>query len=203
MEPTATKHTRRSRATREALVTAARGLFAERGYAGVGTEEIVRAAGVSRGALYHQFRDKSDLFDATVQTIEAELTERIADQVMGAADDPVQALKEGARAFLHAFAEPDVERILLLDAPGVLGWRRWREIGQEHGLGVIAKTLEAAMASGALAARPVAPLAHVLLGALDEAALVVAHSDDPAATRAQMADTLEDLLDGLLAGGGR
>ncbi|MFF8955072.1 TetR/AcrR family transcriptional regulator [Streptomyces sp. NPDC014894] len=203
MEPTATKHTRRSRATREALVAAARGLFAERGYAGVGTEEIVRAAGVSRGALYHQFRDKSDLFDATVQTIEAELTERIADQVMGTADDPVQALKEGARAFLHAFAEPDVERILLLDAPGVLGWRRWREIGQEHGLGVIAKTLEAAMASGALAARPVAPLAHVLLGALDEAALVVAHSDDPAATRAQMADTLEDLLDGLLAGGGR
>ncbi|MER6910312.1 TetR/AcrR family transcriptional regulator [Streptomyces sp. NPDC000594] len=203
MESSGTKHTRRSRATREALVAAARGLFAERGYAGVGTEEIVRAAGVTRGALYHQFRDKTDLFDATVQAVEAELTERIADEVMGAAADPVQALKAGARAFLDAFAEPDAERILLLDAPGVLGWRRWREIGQEHGLGVISKALEAAMASGALTTRPVAPLAHVLLGALDEAALMVAHSDDPEATRAQMTDTLEHLLDGLLTRDGR
>ncbi|GLF92947.1 TetR/AcrR family transcriptional regulator [Streptomyces yaizuensis] len=203
MESSGTKHTRRSRATRDALVAAARGLFAERGYAGVGTEEIVRAAGVTRGALYHQFRDKTDLFDATVQAVEAELTGRIAGQVMGAATDPVLALKAGARAFLEAFAEPDVERILLLDAPGVLGWRRWREIGQEHGLGVISKALEAAMASGALAARPVAPLAHVLLGALDEAALMVAHSDDPEATRVEMAETLEHLLDGLLTRDGR
>ncbi|MGW1145922.1 TetR/AcrR family transcriptional regulator [Streptomyces sp. NPDC002454] len=203
MESAGNKHARRSRETRAALVAAARELFAERGYADVGTEEIVRAAGVTRGALYHQFRDKADLFDATVQTVEAELTERIAGGVMADAVDPVVALKAGARAFLDAFAEPDVERILLLDAPGVLGWRRWREIGQEHGLGVIAAALEAAMANGALGRRPVAPLAHVLLGALDEAALLVAHSDDPAATRAEVADTLDHLLDGLLAHGER
>ncbi|MFI5617859.1 TetR/AcrR family transcriptional regulator [Streptomyces sp. NPDC051567] len=179
-------------------MTAARRLFAERGYAGVGTEEIVKAAGVTRGALYHQFRDKTDLFDATVQAVEAEVTERIAARLTGAAD-PVQALKEGARAFLDAFAEPDVERILLLDAPGVLGWQRWREIGQDHGLGVITKALEAAMATGALATRPVPPLAHVLLGALDEAARMVAHAEDPEATRTEMAETLEHLLEGLLA----
>jgi AcrR family transcriptional regulator len=198
MESMETKHARRSRATREALVAAARKLFAERGFAGVGTEEIVRAAGVTRGALYHQFRDKTDLFDATVRAVEAEVTARIAEGAMETAADPVQALKAGARAFLDAFAEPDVERILLLDAPGVLGWRRWREIGQEHGLGLIEATLEAAMAGGALAVRPVAPLAHALLGALDEAALMVAHSDDPGATRAEMADALDHLLDGLL-----
>ncbi|MFE9933750.1 TetR/AcrR family transcriptional regulator [Streptomyces sp. NPDC005533] len=202
MELTGTKHTQRSRATRAALIAAARSLFAERGYAGVGTEEIVRAAGVTRGALYHQFRDKNDLFDATVQTVEAELTERIAGQVMTTATDPVQALKVGARAFLDAFAEPDVERVLLLDAPGVLGWRRWREIGQEHGLGVITAALEAAMAAGALAPRPVPPLAHILLGALDEAALMVAHADDPGATRTEMAEALEHLVDGLLVRNG-
>ncbi|MEW1547332.1 TetR/AcrR family transcriptional regulator [Streptomyces tsukubensis] len=198
MEPTGTKHTQRSRATRAALVSAARALFAERGYAGVGTEEIVRAAGVTRGALYHQFRDKNDLFDATVRTVEAELTERIAGQVMASSADPVQALKTGARAFLDAFAEPDVERILLLDAPGVLGWRRWREIGQEYGLGVIAAALESAMASGAMPPRPVPPLAHILLGALDEAALMVAHADDPETARAEAVDALEHLVDGLL-----
>ncbi|MEU3597224.1 TetR/AcrR family transcriptional regulator [Streptomyces sp. NPDC006798] len=198
MESADNKHGRRSRATREALIAAARGLFGERGYAGVGTEEIVRVAGVTRGALYHQFRDKADLFDATVQVVEAELTGRIASRTMEAAADPVEALKAGARAFLDAFAEPDVERMLLLDAPGVLGWPRWREIGQQHGLGLIAATLEAAMASGVLERRPVTPLAHVLLGALDEAALTVAHSDDPPATRAEMADALEHLLNGLL-----
>ncbi|MCM2389899.1 TetR/AcrR family transcriptional regulator [Streptomyces albipurpureus] len=183
-------------------MAAARRLFAERGYAGVGTEEIVKAAGVTRGALYHQFRDKSDLFDATVQAVEADITQHIRTEVLATAPDPVQALREGARAFLDAFTEPEAERILLLDAPGVLGWRRWREIGQEHGLGVITTALEAAMAKGALAPRPVHPLAHVLLGALNEAALTVAHSDDPEATRAEMTDALDHLLDGLLARGG-
>ncbi|GAA2482680.1 TetR/AcrR family transcriptional regulator [Streptomyces gobitricini] len=199
MESTSSKHAQRSQATRAALVTAARQLFAERGYAGVGTEEIVRAAGVTRGALYHQFRDKADLFDAAVQAVEAEVTQRIATQVLATAADPVQALQAGARAFLDIFAEPELERILLLDAPGVLGWQRWREIGADHGLGVITATLEAAIAAGALASQPVRPLAHLLLGALDEAALMVAHAEDPEATRAEMAAALERLLEGLLA----
>ncbi|MGX2994565.1 TetR/AcrR family transcriptional regulator [Streptomyces sp. JNUCC 64] len=192
------KHAQRSRATRTALVTAARRLFGERGYAGVGTEEIVRAAGVTRGALYHQFRDKTDLFDAVVRTVEAEVTERIAGRAMAEADDPVAALRAGARAFLDAFAAPETERILLLDAPGVLGWARWREIGQEYGLGVVTAALEAAIAAGALARQPAAPLAHLLLGALDEAALKVAHAEDPEAARVEMTAALERLLDGLV-----
>ncbi|MEU5397725.1 TetR/AcrR family transcriptional regulator [Streptomyces sp. NPDC005963] len=198
MESASSKHAQRSQATRAKLVGAARQLFAERGYAGVGTEEIVKAAGVTRGALYHQFRDKTDLFDATVQAVEADITRHITTEVLATASDPVQALKDGARAFLDAFTEPDAERILLLDAPGVLGWRRWREIGQDHGLGAITAALEAAMAAGAFTPRPVPPLAHVLLGALNEAALTVAHADDPRATRTEMAEALEHLLDGLL-----
>src|SRR5262249_41382926 len=121
-----TKHDVRSEATRRQLVTAARALFGARGYADVGTEEIVRAAGVTRGALYHQFRDKADLFAAVAEEIEAEIAERIA---AGAADveaDPLQMLRTGAQLFLDACAEPEVERVILLDAPAGMGIGAWR-----------------------------------------------------------------------------
>ena len=111
-----TKHDLRSEATRRQLVSAARALFGGRGYADVGTEEIVRSAGVTRGALYHQFRDKADLFAAVAEEVEAEIAERIATGAAGAADDPMGALRAGVRLFLDACAEPEVERIILLDA---------------------------------------------------------------------------------------
>src|SRR3954464_13244035 len=126
------KQEQRSRATREKLLTAARELFAERGYAAVGTEEIVRAAGVTRGALYHQFRDKAALFEAVVEAVEAETTDAIAARAAGA-EDPLQALRLGSRAFLAICADPHVERILLLDAPAVLGSERWRQVRPHHG----------------------------------------------------------------------
>src|SRR5258708_14545782 len=104
-----TKHDLRSEATRKLLVTAARALFGARGYAGVGTEEIVRAAGVTRGALYHQFRDKAGLFAAVAEQVEAEITERIAAGAAGAAAaaDPLGVLRAGAQLFLDSCAEPE------------------------------------------------------------------------------------------------
>ncbi|HEX9966309.1 MAG TPA: helix-turn-helix domain-containing protein, partial [Solirubrobacterales bacterium] len=165
----------RSQATRGALVAAARRLFAERGYAGVGTEEIVRAAGVTRGALYHHFADKRDLFEAVYEQLEADLTERIASGALAAnADSPLAAMRAGAAMFLRACTEPEAQQIALLDGPAVLGWDRWREIGAEHGLGLIEATLRAAIEADAIPRQPVRPLAHVLMGALDEAALLVA-----------------------------
>ena len=121
------KHDLRSEATRRLLVTAARTLFGERGYASVGTEEIVRAAGVTRGALYHQFRDKADLFAAVAEQVEAEIVTRVAEGAV-AAVGPVEELRTGMRLFLDACAEPEVERIILLDAPAVLGWEAWRDL---------------------------------------------------------------------------
>ena len=188
------KHAIRSKGTRAALVRAARALFAERGYAAVGTEEIVRAAGVTRGALYHQFRDKAELFDAVVVAVEGDVTQRIVAGALTGAASPAAALRAGARAFLEVCAEPEVERILLLDAPGVLGWERWREIGQAHGLGVITAALQAAIDAGEIPSQPVRPLAHLVLGALDEAALVVARAEDPGAEREAMLAALEGLL---------
>ncbi len=195
--------TERSEATREALVEAARILFAERGYAGVGTEEIVRAAGVTRGALYHHFDDKRELFAAVYERIEAELAERIAAGALAAnAASPLEAMRAGAEMFLAACAEPAVQQIALLDGPAVLGWDRWRAIAAEHGLGLIEASLQAAIEAGAIVAAPVRPLAHVLMGALDEAAMMVARAEDPERARAEVGGTLDLLLGGLRRSGG-
>ena len=192
------KHVIRSRAMRERLLAHARDLFAERGYAAVGTEEIVRAAGVTRGALYHQFRDKAALFEAVVEAVEAETTAAIAAHA-AAAEDPLQALRLGGRAFLAICADPRVERILMLDAPAVLGSERWREIRNEHGLGLVVGVLHAGMDAGAIVRQPVTALAHLLLGALHEGALLVVHAADPGATRAEVEVVIDRLLDGLAA----
>src|SRR5215469_2357037 len=171
---TRTKHDLRSEATRQRLVAAARELFGARGYAEVGTEEIVRAAGVTRGALYHQFRDKADLFAAVAEELESEIAGRIAVGVADLATDPLQTLRTGARLFLDACAEPQVERIILLDAPSVLGWQAWRDMAARYGLGLVQLALQSAMDADAIIPQPVVPLAHVLIGALDECALYIA-----------------------------
>ena len=194
-----TKHDLRSEATRRQLVSAARALFGTRGYAGVGTEEIVRAAGVTRGALYHQFRDKADLFAAVAEEVEAGIAERIA-SAAGVEADPVDALRSGARLFLDACAEPEVERIILLDAPAVLGWQAWRDLAGRYGLGLVQLALQTAMDAGAIVAQPVVPLAHVLVGALDECALYVAGAEDPAAAREQCLAIFDRILRSITAG---
>src|SRR5262245_34146404 len=125
----------RTEATRGALIGAARELFTERGYENVGTEEIVRTAGVTRGALYHQFGDKASLLEAVYEQIEAESTERVARIVLGSdLHSPLEAMKAGAEAFLEECAKPELRQVALHDAPAVLGWERWREIGAANGL---------------------------------------------------------------------
>jgi AcrR family transcriptional regulator len=188
----------RSAATRAALIGAGRRLFAERGYAAVGTPELVAAAGVTRGALYHQFAGKADLFLAVYEAVEQEVVERIGELVASAgATDPLEALVAGAEAFLDACGEPEVQRIVLIEAPAVLGWDTWRAVGLRYGLGLTEGILRAAIDAGRIREQPVRPLAHVLIGALDEAALYVARADDPAAARAEMRPVLQQLVRGL------
>src|SRR4051794_14900578 len=116
-----------ARATREALIDAALELFTGRGYARVGTEEIVARAKVTRGALYHHFTDKRDLFRAVFERVESDLMERIG-ATMKAASDPWDLMFSGMRAFLDACEEPAVKQISLIDAPAVLGWQEWRGV---------------------------------------------------------------------------
>lgn len=193
--PTRTTKAEQSEATRAALIDAGRRLFAERGYAAVATEEIVRTAGVTRGALYHHFDGKEELFAAVYEQVEADLVAELG-QVAANATDPLDALHLGAAKFLEACRRPEIQRITLIDAPSVLGWERWREIGVRYGFGLIEEVLKAGMEQGVIEAQPVRPLTHLLLGAMDEAAMLVARSDD-AELREQVAASIDRYLDTL------
>ncbi len=184
-------------ATTAALLQAARDLFASRGYANVATEEIVQMAGVTRGALYHHFRGgKEELFRAVLVQVSAETVQRVA-QAAAATDDSWTALLEGAEAFLDASATQEVQRIMLVDGPSVLGWDVWRAIDADYGLGVLEAAVKRAMEAGRLLPASTAATAHVLAGALDEAAMVVARAEDPVAAREEMGQTVRRLLEGL------
>ncbi len=187
------RQAQRSASTRAKLIKAGRTLFARRGYAGVGTEEIVRRAGVTRGALYHQFRSKDELFLAVFEQVEQELTESVAG-LLGEVGSPFEAMRAGVRAFLEACRAPEVQRIVLIDGPAVLGWEGWREVAEQYGLGLMKAVIQAAIDSGEIAPVAVEPLAHLMMGALDEAALLVVR--DPQATEV-VAETFERLLAGL------
>lgn len=183
-------------ATRAALVRAARALFTEHGYGGVGTEEIVRRAKLTRGALYHHFTDKKDLFRAVHEQMEGEVIEAIAARMVGAGD-PFELLLIGTRAYLDVCTDPAITRVTLVDAPSVLGWEEWREIDMRHGLGIVIAGLQGGMDAGVLRRQPVRPLAHLLLGAMGEAGMVIANAVDPEAARAEVEPALLGLLDGL------
>jgi AcrR family transcriptional regulator len=188
----------RAAATRAELMRAARELFAERGYAEVGTEEIVRTARVTRGALYHHFEDKRDLFRAVFDETEREMMESIAKQTEGIAD-PWELIVTGTRAFLDACTDPALMRIALLDAPAVLGWAEWREIDAKYGLGLVSGALQHGMDAGVLRRAEVRPLAHLLLGALTEAAMMISGAKDPRAVRREVEGPVIALLEGLRA----
>jgi AcrR family transcriptional regulator len=186
----------RGRATRAAVLKAARELFADRGYAAVGTTEVVERAGVTRGALYHHFEDKRALFRAVYEELEREVAERLVAAV-AAEPRPEAHLEVGVDTFLDACLEPPIRRISLLEAPSVLGYEEWRSIGAEYSFGLLRAALEAAMHSGEIEPQPVDTLAHLMLGALAEAALVLARADDLATARAEVGRTVARLLEGL------
>jgi AcrR family transcriptional regulator len=192
----------RSAATREALKAAARRLWTERGYADVGTPEIAREAGVTRGAMYHQFDDKTALFLAVISDVEQRVMEELGRAVVEAgAGTPAAALRAALEGWLTISVDPEVRQIVLLDGPSVLGWARFRELTRDYSLGMTEQLLAAAVDAGELAEQPLRPLAHVLIGALDEGALVVADAADQDRARAEVREVLLRLLDGVLRGG--
>ena len=186
----------RSEATRAKLVAAARELFAKRAYAGVGTEEIVKRAGVTRGALYHHFGDKRDLMRAVLHDLSRELAEASAAAAL-AETDQWQQILAAVNAFLDACTDPAIQRIMMTDAPSVLGWDEWREIDTQYGLGLVKASLDQAMETGLIARQPVDPLAHLVVGALDEAAMYISRAPDAETARREMGESVERMLEGL------
>jgi len=192
-----TRKAEQSEATRSTLMNVARELFMAQGYSGVGTEEIVQRAKVTRGALYHHFRDKKDLFRAVHEQLEAEMVGRIAGQLAeGNPRDQLELLRIGASTFLDHTTGP-LARVTLVDAPSVLGWAEWREIDEKHGMGLVMAALQGGMDAGVLREQPVKPLAHLLLAAIGESGMLIANADDPKATRDEVEPALLALLDGL------
>jgi AcrR family transcriptional regulator len=172
----------RSAATTGDLVRTARELFASRGFADTSIDDIVSTAGVTRGALYHHFDSKTDVFRAVFEDLERELAERITNAARGKRD-PWKRIEAGCMVFLDACREQDVQRIVMLDAPAVLGWDEYREIEHRYTLTLWHHALQAAMDDGKLSRRPVEPLAHLLFGSVCEAAMITARGSDAALER--------------------
>jgi AcrR family transcriptional regulator len=184
--------------TRRTLMVESRRLFATRGYAAVGLAEIVGVAGVTKGALYHHFAGKAELFRAVLAEVQQEVGRRVAAAAEAHAD-PWAQLVAGCQEFLTASTDPDVRRIMLVDGPSVLGWREWRALDEAASGRHLAEALHALVDAGIVPRQPVAPLTHLLSGAMNEAALWLAESAEPTdldATRV----ALSRMLDALRAG---
>ncbi len=185
-------------ATRAALLKEARAIFATAGYEAAATEEIVKRAKVTRGALYHHFKDKRDLFEAVVEEVARGIATTIDDTAVPARS-PLETLVEGMRAFLDACLDPAVRRIYLIDAPAVLGWHRWREIDAPHGVRSLREGIAAVLEAQPDPALAIEPLTFMLSGASNEAALWVAEAGDEKSARRAVDRTLGELIERLFA----
>ena len=184
--------------TREALIGAARRLFARDGFDGTGTEQIVAEARVTRGALYHHFRDKADLFRAVMAQAAADVAQRLIDEQLAAeATSPLDDIRDGVSAFLDVCIGGDFQRIVLVDGPRVLGADAWEDLVDRYGRGILEEWLTRAADTAALDAVPVRALARLLIAMLTEASLAIARADDPLAERTELGQVLDRMLTGL------
>jgi AcrR family transcriptional regulator len=193
----ATRRTQAERAaeTREALIAAARPLFAAQGFADAALETIVRAAGVTRGALYHHFADKTELFAAVFEQVEGEVAVRMAEAIAASGrTDPVEVMQLGAGFWLDASSDPDVQRIALVDAPAVLGWTRWTEIGNRYNIGMVRALLTTAVETGRIPPQPIEATALTILGAMREVTLYVARAEDHDQARGEAGAVVNRLI---------
>jgi AcrR family transcriptional regulator len=184
--------------TRVALVAVARQLFAAHGYDGTGTEQIVAEARVTRGALYHHFRDKADLFRAAMAEAAGEVALQLTDeQLASESSSPLDDIREGVSAFLDVCVGGDFQRIVLVDGPRVLGADAWENLVDRYGRGLLEEWLDRAVEAGDLDAVPTGALARLLIAMLTEAGLTIARAPEPAAARAELGEVLDRLLTGL------
>lgn len=194
---TAARRTQAERAavTRTALIDAARPLFANHGFSDVALESIVRAAGVTRGALYHHFADKTELFAAVFEQVEQEVASRMGEAIAASqASDPVEIMLLGANFWLDACADPEIQRIVLVDAPAVLGWTRWTEIGNRYNIGLVRALLTNAIDTGRIPPQPVEATALTMLGAMREATIFVSKAQDHDRARQEAGRVINRLI---------
>jgi AcrR family transcriptional regulator len=191
------KRAAQGRATRGQLIDVATGLFAEHGYEGTSIEAVLTAAGVSRGALYHHFAGKEALFTAVLDALNERITVQLT-EIIGASADPAEAVRTAALAWIDLAGDPVIQRIMLVDAPSVLGWEQWRAMDEGRTVGAMREMLQAVSDTGRLPGELVGPFAHMILAALDEAALNVARAPDSRVAVAEERQAVEEFLARLL-----
>lgn len=183
---------------REKLIAAARRLFAERGYADVGTEEVVREAGVTRGALYHQFADKRDLFRAMLEQMLPEIGQRLFEETMARIAHDREDLQVGAQVLLGIYVDAEVRRLFLIEGPAVLGLADWQALQAPLSTLFLDHALQHLVDEGYIAEGEMRSINGLLSGALQQAALGIAAAGDPEAARAEYAAGLDRLIAGLM-----
>jgi AcrR family transcriptional regulator len=191
------KRAAQGRATRGQLIEVATSLFADHGYDGTSIEAVLTAAGVSRGALYHHFAGKEALFTAVLEVLSDRITAQLTEVISGCAD-PVDAVRAAALSWIDLAGDPVIQRIMLVDAPSVLGWEQWRAMDEGRTVGAMRDMLQAVSDTDRLPGELVVPFAHMILAALDEAALVVARAPDSRAAAAEERQAVEEFLARLL-----
>lgn len=195
MEPVKTRRARYVESTRTALLDTGRRFFAERGFADVSAEELVRAAGLTRGALYHHFAGKQGLFEAVFEDLEARAADRITAAMAAGADDAWGRASAGIRTFLEICSDPEYREIVLLQGPIALGWRRWRELDQRYLGTLLTDGLSALL--GESGRKRLGLASAAFYGALTELALSIADADDPEQAREQAVQLIGGMLNGI------
>jgi AcrR family transcriptional regulator len=188
--------------TRAALLAAGRLLFGQHGFAGTSVEDVAREARVTTGALYHHFSTKTLLFEAVFLEAHAELLAASAHEAEQAGD-AVTFLARGVDAFLDAVLRPDVQQIIVVDGPAVLGLARFTELDERDAFPAIVAALETATANGDLNVADPETVARLLLGAMTRGAMLIASSLEPARTRQAVSDAILALLQGFSTSAGR
>jgi AcrR family transcriptional regulator len=183
--------------TRAALVNAARLLFTEKGFHGAGTTEIVARAGVTRGALQHHFPRKEDLFLAVFQLVQQDMASAAVMAAEAGSGARWLKLKDGIDEFLEAATKPEVQQIILIDGPAVLGWAEWRRLEAHYGLGVVERGIVDGIEAGLIGKQEPRPLAHLILSIIDEAALMVANATDAEKAQRDVRRAIRTLLSSL------
>jgi AcrR family transcriptional regulator len=196
-DPTAPRRTRDAERTTRALLAAARAEFARVGYREARTEAIVAAAGATRGALYHHFRDKLDLFTAVLEEIQAEITAEVRQAAATAGPSPIDAMRRGFERYLDCCTRDDVRRIVLVDGPSVVGWETWHDIDERHAIDATRAAVRRAIDAGELPRVAVDPLARVLLGMITQAGLEIGRSANPRRRRRDLGGAVDTVLAGL------
>lgn len=186
-----------SEATIARFIEVATAQFSQHGYSHASTEEIVRLVGVTRGALYHHFGSKEGLFHVVVDAVQQDIAGRVLQAATAAAPDPWRQLTEGCKAYLTTCLDPQIQRIILIDAPAVLGWETWREIDSLYATQMLKESLLILNRRGRIKPAPVEALTHLLAGAMTEAALWIAQSENAEEALDQAVAGLESLLSGL------